>query len=60
MQTAQCPVCKWRLDGLRCVAFPESIPHEILIGQHDHTKEFKGDGGFRFERVKYSPAFKEN
>ncbi len=58
MQTSQCPVCKWRLNGLRCVAFPESIPHDILVGKHDHTKPFKGDDGIRFESIKTPPIDK--
>jgi hypothetical protein len=58
MQTFQCPRCKWRLDGLRCLAFPKAIPYEILTGQHDHTKEFKGDNGVRFEPTKDLPSKK--
>tara|TARA_R110000751_G_scaffold49954_2_gene110826 strand:+ start:387 stop:509 length:123 start_codon:yes stop_codon:yes gene_type:complete len=28
------------------------IPDEILTGEHDHNKPFKGDHGIRFEQVK--------
>jgi hypothetical protein len=35
-----------------CKAFPNRIPDEILEGEHDHSKPFKGDGGIRFEPIK--------
>lgn len=34
---------------LRCKAFPELVPYEIMTGQHDHHKPFKGDHGIVFE-----------
>jgi hypothetical protein len=51
----QCEVCAhyrhakydpWRLC---CDAFPDGIPREIRIEQHDHRKPFPGDNGILFE-----------
>lgn len=51
----QCARCKHRskkrpADGIgsACAAF-KRIPKEILLGEHDHTLPFPGDGGIRFE-----------
>ena len=33
-----------------CKAFPYGIPDEILVEGYDHTKEFKGDKGIKFEQ----------
>ena len=35
-------------DGYRCTAFEKPIPDEIIMGENDHTKPFKGDGGLLF------------
>lgn len=35
--------------ALKCAAFPEGVPREILLAQHDHRKPFPGDHGIRFE-----------
>jgi len=35
-----------------CEAFPNGIPEEILIGEFDHHKPYKGDNGIQFEAVK--------
>jgi hypothetical protein len=44
-----CALCaRYELDGT-CLAFPLSIPDEIILYGFDHTKPFKGDGGIRFE-----------
>jgi hypothetical protein len=32
-----------------CAAFPDRIPREILMGEHDHLKPFPGDQGIRYE-----------
>jgi len=40
-------------DGiLRCKAFPDGIPGEILDGKHDHKNAYPGDNGIRFEPLK--------
>ncbi|HYC19703.1 MAG TPA: hypothetical protein VEF35_03670 [Candidatus Bathyarchaeia archaeon] len=31
-----------------CAAFPDGIPREIRIGEHDHTKPHPEDDGIRF------------
>jgi len=45
-----CFDCKWfALD--RCAAYPkrDTIPEEILTGEFDHHKPYKGDHGIQFE-----------
>jgi hypothetical protein len=47
---SQCAHCKHKSeDGEACAAFPEGIPDEILLNQHDHRDPFPGDHGIRFE-----------
>ena len=36
-------------EGLRCAAYPEKIPTEILLGYVSHDKPYRGDQGIRFE-----------
>ena len=36
----------------QCKAFPDGIPEEILIGEHDHKTKYKGDNGITFEPIK--------
>jgi len=53
MITKQCRVClhfKENSPILTCDAFPKGIPVIILKGEFDHTNEFKGDNGIRFEQ----------
>ena len=45
----QCPFCKHYRGALRCAAFPDGIPADVLRGITDHTKAVDGDGGIRFE-----------
>ena len=56
MQGSQCLECKHFLGargeklGLRCEAFPNGIPEEILSGEVDHTKPVNGDHGIQFKK----------
>jgi hypothetical protein len=36
-----CFVCKNYTNNLKCKAFPDGIPDEILTGKNDHTKPTK-------------------
>lgn len=42
---------EFSFDPLKCQAFPEGIPEEILTGEHDHSKPFEGDNGIQFEPI---------
>jgi hypothetical protein len=46
-KATQCHNCTRRHEGLeiRCEAFPDRIPLEILTGEHDHRRRFPRDGG---------------
>ena len=48
-----CTFCKHlRLDAERtCAAFPQGIPIEIWVGEHDHRTAWPGDNGIRFVAV---------
>ncbi len=47
----QCLSCKhYDKTSRTCAAFPEGIPSEIILGKFDHTKEYPGDGGIRYEK----------
>jgi len=35
--------------ALKCDAFKNGIPFEIIAGEYDHTKPYKGDHGIQFE-----------
>jgi hypothetical protein len=48
MMTSQCIRCRHYRGELTCGAFPGGIPEEILVGLHDHTKQF-GDEKVLFE-----------
>ena len=48
MMTSQCVRCRHYKGGLTCAAFPERIPEEILVGDHDHSKPL-GDEKVLFE-----------
>lgn len=43
-----CFECKRHFGDLTCDAFPDGIPQEIVLSEHDHRKPFVGDDGFRF------------
>lgn len=38
MEQTLCSNCKWYLGELKCAAFLDRIPDEILNGENDHTK----------------------
>lgn len=51
VQMAPCISCKHKNpNGPRCLAFPEVIPDEILLGEHQHRTPFKGDNGVMYEQ----------
>ena len=54
--TIQCGICKHYLEGLKCKAFPNGIPQEILEGSFDHTNSFKGDNGIVYEEIEVNGA----
>jgi hypothetical protein len=48
--TPICGQCKhYFLKTLKCEAFPDEIPKEILAGRFDHHNPHLGDNGIRFE-----------
>ena len=52
-----CMKCKYfsiRENTLRCDAFPEGIPDEIILGGVEHTKPYKGDNGIQFEKADWA------
>jgi len=44
-----CYRCIAKHPGLTCDAFPEGIPHDILMSEAGHRQPFVGDKGMRFE-----------
>jgi len=47
----QCATCSNYEGGLKCPAFPNKIPVEIITGDFDHSKPFPGDNGIRWEKL---------
>lgn len=46
MYKSQCSQCQYfQRDGYCCVAFPEQIPEEILLGDQTHEEVYKGQKG---------------
>jgi len=45
----QCASCKHYREKLKCDAFPDGIPNQIISSKFDHTKPYKGDHDIRFE-----------
>ena len=35
--------------GIKCDAFPEGIPYDILFNKHDHHTPYPGDNGILYE-----------
>jgi len=63
--TSAIPSCyhctRFDLAKLTCEAFPERVPREILLGQHDHKTPFAGDGGLQFNpKPGYKPLEDED
>lgn len=46
----ECPTCKHYRGRLKCAAFPDGIPEEILTGEVSHTEPYDGDNGIQYER----------
>jgi hypothetical protein len=54
INTLQCIKCKHFDETPRtfkCTAFPDGIPDQILLSEHDHKKPFPGDNGIHFEPI---------
>lgn len=47
----QCNNCKNYFGLFQCRAFPERIPDEIFLGDHDHRTPYPGDNGITFEPI---------
>lgn len=50
-----CNDCKHKLPRLKCKAFPDGIPQDVLYGERDHHFPIEGDNGFVFEPVENKP-----
>lgn len=47
----RCNRCKHHIKfTATCKAYPDRIPKEILTGEVNHTKPYKGDRGIQFEK----------
>lgn len=53
MQAITCLNCNNYINNLKCLAFLDGIPHEILNGTNNHSKPLKGqDNDIVFEPKK--------
>lgn len=48
-QVIQCEGCRHYLSALKCLAFPDGIPDDILSGDFDHTQPHDGDNDIQYE-----------
>jgi hypothetical protein len=45
-----CIFCRHLKEGrVRCEAFPDGIPDDLLFALRDHREPYEGDRGIRFE-----------
>ncbi len=45
-----CHKCRYlHSDGMSCMAYPDGIPEDILIGKIDHTEPQPDDNGIQFK-----------
>jgi hypothetical protein len=52
-----CSTCRHLYaDAFSCAAFPDGIPEEILLGEHQHKTPFDGDNGIRYESADGNPT----
>lgn len=56
MISDQCPNCANYLGDLKCFAFIDRIPQEILEGTNDHTKPLPGQKN----DIVFEPKVKDN
>lgn len=53
VKVSQCADCVHKhLDSPTCEAFPDGIPREILLMEHDHRKPYPDDNGIRYKPIK--------
>jgi hypothetical protein len=62
MTTMPAPMCMWckrltpGIGPLRCEAYPNGVPPEIVGWLVDHRKAYKGDGGKTYAEAKHGNA----
>ena len=47
-----CLKCKYLKEKMKCLAFPDGIPNDIISGKVSHKKPHKNDNGIQFEENK--------
>jgi hypothetical protein len=48
------------LHVMRCAAFPDEVPREIVDNKHDHRSSYPGDRGILFDPLKPEPSLARN